>query len=794
MPAISVICLTIALLFAFAAPGAAQTSVLEARVTDPAKAVVVGAAVVLTHQPTGAQQTSVTGDQGVARFTGLTPGPYRLEIAARSFDTHVQTLTLAAGDRTIEATLTIAAFQEDVTVEGVATVPTIGRVSTPLRDQPMTVHTLTSEFLRTYAVNDVVTALKYVPNVTAYNQYGVYQYFTFRGISDNVQLVDGIRNEGNRVNTQLANVERLEILKGPASVLYGGDAIGGTVNIVLKKPSPDPVYDFSATAGRWDTYRGSLGATGRLGTMDQVFYRFDVGGDSAENFRHDPSRRLNVTPSVSWRMTDAARFDVRYMFDRNRVSGDSGIPLVPLTAGFVPDPARTAVGDPLARAVQGDGSDMIPKVARDVRFNTPQDFGLGSDHNLRVSYSQIVGRLAVRNTVGYRRFNDEYWLAEFLDVTPPSRVNRGFLYFNHHRNPLANQAELSGQVKVGVPHDFVVGYDYQHHGGYTNRRAAANFNTTPMDLYDPVETHVEVDLDGFPVTRRDYSRNITNGVFFQDTMTLVPQLKFVVGARFDKVQRKNYNNPVTDGVETDGPVTRSESEKGTHRVGLVYQPAQRIDIYAQNSTSFKPNFSINLDGTPLLPEYGKQFEVGQRLRMMQGRLELTTAAFHIVKRNLTRSLGGGRFEQIGKLRTQGLEAEVSARLTSRWGLSTGYGFVDAEFQEFFSGTTSLAGRTPRRVPDHTFNVSTWYAWANGISVNGGVQSVSPQYINDTNTVRFSGYGVVNLGAAYTKGRLDYRLNLTNLTDTEYWASSLGNRQLYPGQPFNVLATVSVRTN
>ena len=368
-----------------------------------------------------------------------------------------------------------------------------------------------------------------------------------------------------------------------------------TVNIVLKKPSPDPAYDFSATAGRWETLRSSFGAAGRVGSMDQVFYRFDIAGDSAGNFRHDPSRRVNVTPSVTWRLSNAGQLDFRYSFDRNRAAGDSGIPLVPLTAGFVPDPSRTAIGDPLARAVQGDGSDFIPNVDQDSRYNTPQDFALGTDQNLRASYSHTFGRgLAFRNTFGYRYFDDEYWLAEFLDVTPPSRVNRGFLYFKHHRRPWTNQAELSGQVKLGVTNDFLIGYDYQDFSNYTHRRAAANFNTTPIDLYDPVETHVNVDLDGFPVTRSDHFTNETNAVFVQDTVTVVPKVKVVLGGRFDRIRRQNHNNPVANGVETEGPVTRSQSEKFTYRLGLVYQPVDQLDLYAQNATSFKPKL---LDAT-----------------------------------------------------------------------------------------------------------------------------------------------------------------------------------------------------
>jgi len=782
-----------AALVLMAAPAWAQSASLAGRVADPDGAAVANAAVVLVP-PSGPTQTQLTGSDGSFRFDGLPPGEYRLEITVRGFNVYAQTVALTSGERAITAALTIAPVREEITVEGVATVPTIGRIPVPLRDQPLTVHTLTADYLQTRAINDVVTALNHLPNVVAYNQYGVYQYFTFRGINDSVQMVDGIRSEGNRVSTQLASVDRVEVLMGPASVLYGADAIGGTVNLVLKKPTAAPTYDVSATAGRWETYRGAFGAGGRVGSASTLLYRLDVGGESAENFRHDPARRLNVTPSIMWRPAASRQLDVRYMFDRNRVSGDSGIPLVPLVAGFTPDPTRTAIGDPIARAVQGDGSDFIPKVPRDVRFNTPQDFGLGTDQNLRVSYSQMFGRgYAFRNTVGYRDFDDEYWVTEFLDVTPPSRVDRGFLYFKHHRRPLTNQAELSGRVTVGVPHDVLVGWDFQEYDNYTHRRAGANFNTTPLDLYNPVESHVPVNLGSFPVTRVDYFTNRTHGVFVQDALTIAPQLKVVVGGRFDRIRRHNNNNPVVNGVETPGAIARSRSDKFTHRAGLVYQPTTAVDIYAQNSASFKPNFNIQLDGTPLKPEYGELLEVGQRFRMMQERLQWSAAVFSIEKRNLTRSLGAGLFEQIGRLRSRGFETELNGRLTPVWTAQLGYGYTRARFLDFISGNVNLTGRIPRRAPEHTVSLSTSYVWPNGLSLMAGGRIVSRQFLNDINTVSFHGYELLDVGVAYQRGRVQYTLNLTNVTDREYFASSLGNRQLYPGQPFNVLAAIRVRT-
>lgn len=106
----------------------------------------------------------------------------------------------------------------------------------------------------------------------------------------------------------------------------------------------------------------------------------------------------------------------------------------------------------------------------------------------------------------------------------------------------------------------------------------------------------------------------------------------------------------------------------------------------------------------------------------------------------------------------------------------------------------LSGNTPRRSPRHTVTFSTSYLWPNGLAVMGAGQYISSQFLNDAETVEFNGYERLSLGVSYTSGRAQYALNLTNVTNTAYWQSSLGSRQLYPGEPFNVMATVRIRTN
>jgi iron complex outermembrane receptor protein len=243
-------------------PASAQNGSVSGRVTDPDRAVVTEAEVTLTHIDTGAQRIVRSAADGTFRFIDLVPGRYLLQIMKPGFGMYSEDFTVTPTGYTIEASLQIAGVTEDVTVRGIATNPSIGRTAVPLKDQPITVNRVTAEQLKQQGINDLVTAMQFVNNVNAYQQYGVYEHYQFRGFSDVVQMVDGIRNEGNRVRSQLSNVESIEVLKGPASVLYGSDSLGATMNIVLKKPSPQPSYDGSVSAGSWNTYRGTFGATG----------------------------------------------------------------------------------------------------------------------------------------------------------------------------------------------------------------------------------------------------------------------------------------------------------------------------------------------------------------------------------------------------------------------------------------------------------------------------------------------------------------------------------------------------
>jgi iron complex outermembrane receptor protein len=757
---------------------ASAQSALSGRVVDPQGAAVVGADVFVIPAGGAARGTRSSGD-GSFTFGSLSAGPYELLVVAPGFAEARQQVTVGATPATVDVRLEIAGISEDITVQGAITgTITTGKTNLPLRDLPMTVNRVPGQVMAEQGVTDLVGALYNATGVNSYTQYGIYEGYTFRGFQDlfpptGAQLLDGVRNETtNRINTQLTNIERIEVLKGPASALYGGGALGATVNLIRKKPSLTPAYDFSGAVGSWESFRGTFGATGRL-SSDRALYRLDVGTERKEGYRHNQTRRFSVTPSLAWRIGDRDQLNVYFTFNRDQFGGDAGIPLINTdTPGTVDSKYPTGV-------------------PRDRNFRTPQDEALSFDNNFQATYArQLNNSLGFRNTISYRHLNDGYFIVEFLAVEPPSNVYREFLQFKHHRRPVTNQAEFTARVQRGVEQNIVAGWEVQRYYNHTDTIPDGGVAEAEyIDLFNPVETQQEIDP---PIARIRHFREWNNGFYVQDHLSLGTKVKAMAGGRFDIYRYHRYDERLDGG--TPAADRRQEQEALTGRLGLVYQPSDAVDLYASYATSFAPNTSnVQPDGTPLEPYTGRQVEFGPRFHIAGGRMDVNAAVFHQVRENYPLSRPGGRFDQAGEITSKGFELDLTSRLTSNLRINGGYAFTDAEFGDYqIDETTNLRGTIPVFAPKHTLNVWTSYDFANGLGASVGVRALSRQYGDRDNLFEIGGYGLLNAAIRYSRGPVEYALNVNNITDTAYYASTLYDTQVYPGEPVNVLATVRVR--
>jgi len=626
----------------------------------------------------------------------------------------------------------------------------------------MTVNQIGAKTLEEQSVNDLPTALRNTSNVVAYTNYGIYEYYQFRGMSTPLQMTDGIRNEGNRINTQTNNVERVEVLKGPASVLFGGGGLAGAINLVRKTPSGTRRSEISIAGGTWNTQRVAGGTTGRLWS-DRWLYRLDGGYDYTDTFRRAPNRRVNVTPSLYANLNSRDRLTFHMNFNRDRFATDSGIPLV---------------------------GRQIPAVPFDRRFSTPRDFALTHDYNIQAGYTRRLGESTeFRNTFSYRKLIEDYLSAETLGVLPGDLVRREFLYFKHHRGPILNQTEITTRVKFGVDHKLLGGYEFQRFANFTNRTDLSGTTAPPVSLYNPVETYVSSPMK---LTRIDRFAQTIHPLYFQDHITW-RRLSILIAGRYDIYRRWSRNDPVANGVVGEGPTLRRAAEAFTTRLGAVYRTASWHTFHGSFATAFLPLTQIPADGRNLDPETGRQFEIGQRFEFFAGRVTIQNAFFQILRRNVAFSRGGGVFDQAGRQDARGGEIDITADLVRGWRANASYGLTGTTFDQFLSGNLDLSGRRPRQVSRHTANLWLSRSWRNGIGVNLGTRYRSSFFGDNANLVRLGGFTIWDAGVGWRRGRWEYSANALNaFNKRRYVVATQYDYQIFPGNPFQLMLSTRFR--
>ena len=766
------------------------TGVIEGRVADPQQGALAQSTVELLE---GSKQVrrQVTDASGRFAFEALPAGSYTVRVERAGFEKLDEAITLTAGQRVnFEAVLKVASVNESVTVLADNERLVASRTEIPLRELPVTVQTVTSDVMNQQGVTDLVTALRNVPGTNSVLLYGMYEYYIFRGFGfDNIVgssvLLDGLRQEGNRINSQLNFIESVEVLKGPSSMLYGTEAVGGTVNLVRKKPVATPNYELVARGGRWGYAGAEFGATGPLTKSQNLLYRIDFGYNRADGFRDAGWRRSNISPAIHWRATSKDQLNFYAILTFDNYDGDPGIPL--LRGPNEPNPYRSTI---------------FPNIALTRSFRTPADFQKTRDGIPQMFWTHSFSDTwRLRNAFSYRVFNDQYLVTETLSNDPvktPDLIDRELFYFFHHRRPLLNQTDIVGSVKKGWEHQLVAGYEFANYDNTTYRsRATVGIPVPSVSLANPQPDRF-APLSNFPISRKDHFVNRTNAYYFQDFVRINPRLTALFSGRYDRFWREARRNPVTNDVETIVPLTRIEQNPFTYRAALNAQVAKAMGVYASYGTSFRAQTSLSDDGKQLKPETGRQFEIGQRFDLLGGRATLNTALFWIEKENVTVSRPNGVFDQAGRLRSKGFEADLRGRPTRHLQLLASYGFTQAQFKDFFAEdgdgvVRDLKGRTPTFVPRHTARLWAAYDLPRGWQVALGNRYMGKTPPSNFNYIFVGGYTIWDAAVFYRTRKMQWGLNLNNFTNKErYFLGAINEILLYPGRPFDIQANVRFR--
>lgn len=665
----------------------------------------------------------------------------------------------------------------EVTVSGVGrnAFSAVNKIDVPVRDMPLTTSSVSARTIEQRGIDDLQEAMKNTTGVRANNTYGGFQHFTIRGFSNFVLMVDGVRDERHNISTSapstnLANVESVEVLKGPASVLFGHSALGGIINIARKRPSADFKADFSAAYGTFNTRRIRAGTGGPI--SGKLRYRVDFGVSDTDGYRHSGSNTNNGYLALEYTPTERD--------------------LIYLTIGANKDIYDTDTGLPVL-----EGGKLAPGMDRDTRYNDPADFLKHTRYDYQLKYvHKFNSGLTISDQLSYYDDNINYFSTEELSFNATlDSLNRSFpFYFNHLTKPLQNQLELTYAFDTkGILHKLLAGYSL----------SILDRKTYNGDVFGPgknatVSVRNPILNQGYIDVRATYYRATmenVHGIYVQDWIKISDQLKGLLGLRYDIFRGTYY----TDQIDADRNVTGKGAESKisksalTYRAGLVYQPLEALSVYGSYSTYFKPARRVAPNGETFDPETGYQGEVGSRLEM-NGRWAANLAFYYMRKNNQLEALPGGIYKRIGSAESKGIEFEINGNLAPGLDLTAGYTYSKAQYLAHDGPEINpVAGKQVAFAPENMVNV-----WLNyeaqkgalkGASIGAGVNYMDETFTNSANTYVMPAYTVADLAVGYRVGRIGMRLNINNLFNERYYANAIYANQFSPGATRNFLVSL-----
>jgi len=651
----------------------------------------------------------------------------------------------------------------------------VNKIDVALRDMPITTSKVSVKTIEQRGADDLGEAMKNTTGVRANNTYGGFQHFTIRGFSNFVLLVDGVRDERHNIstsapNTNLANVESIEVLKGPASVLFGHSALGGIINIARKRPTANFKADFSATYGSFNTRRMRAGAGGAI--SDKLRYRVDFGMSDTDGYRHSGSNTNNGYLALEYTPTDK---DLLY-----------------LTIGANKDIYDTDAGIPMLA-----GSRIIPGLDVNTRYNDPADFLKHTRYDYQLKYVHTFNeRLKLSNQISYYDDNINYFSTE--ELTPNATldsINRSYpFYFNHLTKPLQNQLELTYEFNTGrIEHKLLVGYSLSllNRKTYNGDVYGLGKNAT-VAISNPVLNQGYINF-----TDQNYRATIENvhGIYVQDWIKITDNLKALAGLRYDIFDGTYYSNLVNADRNVTEKGAKSTISKAalTYRAGLVYQPIEPLSIYGSYSTYFKPARRVAPNGETFDPETGYQGEVGSRLEL-SSRWSANLAFYYMRKNNQLEALPGGMYKRIGSAESKGFEAEISGSLLPGLDVTAGYTYSKAKYLPY--KTAEINPAADKRVAFAPTNMLN--AWLNyelqttalkGLSIGAGANYMSETFTTSANNYALPGYTTTDIAIGYRVGRVGLRFNINNVLNEKYFANAIFDNQFSPGPTRNFLLSL-----
>ncbi|MFZ6842884.1 TonB-dependent receptor [Undibacterium sp. RuTC16W] len=650
-----------------------------------------------------------------------------------------------------------------------------GKVATDLRDIAQTVNVVNRAVLNAQAATTMTEALRNVPGITISAGEGgqIGDNINLRGYSARTDVyLDGFRDRGQYTRDTF-NLEAVEVLKGPSSMLFGRGSTGGVINQASRKPNLKASGEVTGTVGTDSYYRSTVDLNRPL--SETSAFRIDAFAQDNKSTRDVvENKRFGVAPSVRFGIGTPTEILITAFIQRNKDIPDYGFPVVngkPIDA-----PANRYFGftdDKYDQDADIISASIRHKFDKDTTLQNRTQYGkyktTASPTRITITGTYPVGTALDKITATYN---------------PGDRVIND--------TSLVNQTDLIAKVNLaGLQHTFTTGLElakdkyanaaYSWTGVGSVNLAAPKYSAKPATAVRAASTQTDSDAD-------------TVAVYLNDQVDLSKEWKLVAGLRWDRYSASQTSYNYTTKVTTS--LAHTDKMLST-RAGVIWQPSEAQSYYVSYGTSFNPStetLALSASNVNLDPEKNKSIEAGAKLDFLDGNLSLNGAIFRVQKTNArTTDPLTSVVTLSGDTQVQGFEIGVVGRITPDWQVMAGYTLLDGKInalKELSSGISAV-GKTLPNTPRDNVTVWTTYSPMQNWEIGGGVLYASKRYLNNFETAYVDAYKRYDATIAYKQKDYDIRFNLQNLTDEKYFETASSGRAT-PVKGRSALVTVAYR--
>jgi iron complex outermembrane recepter protein len=678
------------------------------------------------------------------------------------------------------------------------------KTDTAVIETPQSISIVTKDQMRAQNAESLNQILRYSAAVVPESRGATasrLDQLTIRGFSPATYL-DGLRMPSSRdasPQKDAFDLERVEVLRGPASVLYGQGTPSGVINMVSKRPLDTPFHEVGVEYGTFNKKRTTFDLSGPID--DQGVYSYRVAGlfdDADGQVEHTETRRQSLSTAFTWRPDDATSLTLLGHFQKD-----------PKGASYGSVPAWGSVlRSPTGRKIDVDFYDGEKDFEKSDREY--YSIGYAFEHHFNDVWTVRQNARYLRSEGRYRSLYSNNLLSDYRTMQRATIASD----VNLDAYTLDNQAQARFDTGP-LQHTLLMGVDYQNTSTDTLQGSTRVGAGPTQDIFDPVY--------GRPVATPAYttdgtSRSEQTGVYLQEQMKW-DNWVLLLGGRYDWASTDSTTKTLSSGAKSQSSL---DSKAFTGRIGLVYLFDNGLAPYASYSESFSPQSGTGYGGSVFKPTEGKQYEVGIKYQPPGSNSFITAAIFDLRQTNVlttdpdpTHLCGSGRCQsQDGEVQSRGFELEGKASLNDNLDISAAYAYLDNRISQSnntvqYTPVTDIGvgpalpakGTSTYGVPRHTASAWADYTFRDGhlkgFGVGAGARYVGSSWGDTANTLKVPGYTLFDAAVHYDipnlanlKDNLRLALNATNLANKEYVASCYSYSWCWYGSQRTVQASAT----